>query len=160
MTDGPDPERLLAEALRAQAASTPLPPPSPLAGPLPVDEPSNTGDKAAADKPAKDESQADKPDEPAASEVRAAGPAADEEPAGGDARLVELLAGSGHGLLSGRDPGTVNLPYVGVPTNRTGPVGTTKLDSGRPQLAWWWMLLLAIVLGLAAGAVAGVLTLV
>jgi ribose/xylose/arabinose/galactoside ABC-type transport system permease subunit len=79
---------------------------------------------------------------------------------GGDARLVELLSGAGHGLLSGRDPGTVNVPYVGVPTDRTGPVSTTKLAPSRPQLAWWWMLLLAIALGLACGAIAGILTLV
>lgn len=155
MTDGPDPERLLAEALRAQAASTPLPPPSPLS----LDEPADT-----ADKPAKDEAHADKADESANGEESGESPAVDaadgEKESGGDARLVELLSGAGHGLLSGRDPGTVNLPYVGVPTDRTGPVSTTKLSPSRPQLAWWWMLLLAVVLGLAAGAVAGVLTLV
>ena len=140
MTDGPDPERLLAEALRAQAVRTPMPPPSPLS----IEDPSKDGPVV---------------DEPATDESPTTDVPADAEP-GGDARLVELLSGAGHGLLSGRDPGTVNLPYVGVPTDRTGPVGTTKLNPGRPQLAWWWMLLLAIVLGLAAGAVAGVLTLV
>jgi hypothetical protein len=126
VTEGPDPERLLAEALRAQAASTPVPP----ASPLPVDEPSQAGVEPGTDG------------------------------AGSDARLVELLSGAGHGLLSGRDPGTVNVPYVGVSTDRTGPVGTTKLAPNRPQLAWWWMLLLAIALGLACGAIAGILTLV
>ena len=126
MTEGPDPERLLAEALRAQAVSTPLPP----ASPLPVDQPS--------------------------------GPEADEpgtEGSGGEARLVELLSGAGHGLLSGRDPSTMDVPYVGVPAERTGPVTTTALEARRPQLAWWWMLLLAIALGLACGAVAGIVTL-
>ena len=122
MTEGPDPERLLAEALRAQAASTPVPPP----GPLPTGEPS----------------------------------ASEPGTAGGEARLVELLSGAGHGLLSGRDPGTVDVPFAGVPTDRTGPVSTTNLDPDRRQLAWWWMLLLAIALGLACGAIAGVLTLV
>jgi hypothetical protein len=150
VTDGPDPERLLAEALRAQAVSTPLPPP----GPLPIEDSSK--DEPVVDGP--------KANEPKADGSKADELKADESPTGaepgGDARLVELLSGAGHGLLSGRDPGTVNLPYVGVPTDRTGPVGTTRLNPGRPQLAWWWMLLLAIVLGLAAGAVAGVLTLV
>jgi hypothetical protein len=126
VTEGPDPERLLAEALRAQAASTPLPP----AGPPPGEEPA-----------------------PAAEEPGTEG-------TGGDARLVELLSGAGHGLLSGRDPGTENVPYVGVTTDRTGPVSTTKLAPSRPQLAWWWMLLLAIALGVACGAIAGILTLV
>lgn len=138
MTEGPDPERLLAEALRAQAASTPLPPPAP----LPLDEPPTA-------------------DEHPATGGTGAAAAAD---TGGDARLVELLSGAGHGLLSGRDPGTVNVPYVGVPSSqtgdRTGPVITTKLESGRPQLSWWWMLLLAIALGLACGAIAGILTMV
>ena len=123
MTEGPDPERLLAEALRAQAASTPLPP----AGPPPV------------------EAQAEEPGT---------------EGLGGEARLVELLSGAGHGLLSGRDPSTMDVPYVGVPADRTGPVVTTALEPSRPQLAWWWMLLLAIVLGLACGAVAGIVTVV
>ena len=127
MTEGPDPERLLAEALRAQAASTPVPPP----GPLPFGEPAAAGDE-----------------EPGTNGT------------GGDARLVELLSGAGHGLLSGHEPGTVDVPYAGVPTDRTGPIGTTKLTPGRPQLAWWWMVLLAIALGLACGAIAGILTLV
>ncbi|HEY4456055.1 MAG TPA: hypothetical protein VGN81_17215 [Pseudonocardiaceae bacterium] len=117
MTEGPDPERLLAQALRAQAASTPVPP----AGLPPGDEPGTEG---------------------------------------GEARLVELLSGAGHGLISGREPSTVDVPYAGVPAERTGPVTTTTLDSRRPQLAWWWMLLLAIALGVACGAIAGILTLV
>jgi hypothetical protein len=119
VTEGPDPERLLAQALRAQAASTPVPP----AGPPPGAEPGTEG-------------------------------------AGGEARLVELLSGSGHGLISGRDPSTVDVPYAGVPAERTGPVTTTALASNRPQLAWWWMLLLAIALGVACGAIAGIVTLV
>jgi hypothetical protein len=114
VTEGPDPERLLAQALRAQAASTPVSP----SGPPPVDE------------------------------------------AGGDAHLVELLSGAGHGLISGREPSTVDVPYAGVPAERTGPVTTTALASNRPQLAWWWMLLLAIALGVACGAIAGIVTLV
>jgi hypothetical protein len=136
VTEGPDPERLLAEALRAQAISTPLPP----AGPLPVDEPAAATDQRPGS--------------------GGTGSGTGSNGTGGDARLVELLSGVGHGLLSGHDPGTANVPYVGVPTDRTGPVGTTKLTPNRAQLAWWWMLLLAIALGLACGAVAGILTLV
>lgn len=120
MTEGPDPERLLAEALRAQAVSTPVPPSGPPPG---APEPGTEG-------------------------------------TGGDARLVELLSGAGHGLLSGRDPSTMDVPYAGPPSDRTGPVTTTALDANRPQLAWWWMLSLAIALGVACGAIAGILTLV
>ena len=120
MTEGPDPERLLAEALRAQAVSTPVPPTGPPPG---TQEPGTEG-------------------------------------MSDDARLVELLSGAGHGLLSGRDPSTVDVPYPGVPAERTGPVTTTALEAKRPQLAWWWILALAIALGVACGAIAGLLTLV
>jgi hypothetical protein len=124
VTEGPDPERLLAQALRAQAASTPVPP----AGPPPGGEQFGG--------------------EPGT------------EGTGGDARLVDLLSGAGHGLISGRDPSTMDVPYAGVPADRTGPVMTTALEPKRPQLAWWWMLLLAIALGVACGAIAGIVTLI
>lgn len=150
MTEGPDPERLLAEALRAQAVSTPLPP----AKPLSVDGPTDgTG-------PAYDGSGSGSADESptggvAAKEPRSFG-------SSDDGRLMDLLSGAGHGLLSGRDPDTddVSYPPRGADGNVTGPVGTTKLDAQRSQLAWWWIVLLAVALGLACGAIAGVLSLV
>jgi hypothetical protein len=145
VTEGPDPERLLAEALRAQAVSTPLPP----AKPLRIDEPA-TGAASAT---------------PAPDATSGAGSGAEEEPGsfGGPegARLVDLLSGAGHGLLSGRDPDTTDVPYSRRGgDNATGPVGTTRLDTDRAPLAWWWIVLLAVALGLACGAIAGVLSLV
>ncbi|MGH3759556.1 hypothetical protein [Actinophytocola sp.] len=99
MTD--DPERLVAEALRAHAARTPLPEPQ---------------------------------------HVDSTGPAL-----------------GGYGLLSG---GGVPLPEADPPTVRTPvpAVGTTRLE---PQggVAVGWIILLALLLGLAAGAVVGLLTL-
>ncbi|HEX3781100.1 MAG TPA: hypothetical protein VHX38_15675 [Pseudonocardiaceae bacterium] len=148
MTEGPDPERLLAEALRAQAVSTPLPP----AKPLRIDEPA--GGASATPVP-----------DAASGAGSGAGSGAEEEPGsfGGSegARLVDLLSGAGHGLLSGRDPDTTDVPYSRrAGDNATGPVGTTRLNTDRAPLAWWWIVLLAVALGLACGAIAGVLSLV
>jgi hypothetical protein len=101
-----DPERLIAEALRAQAARTPLP-------------------------------------EGEATQTNAA-------PGLG-------LAGSGYGLLSGT--GLVPPAPIPAETERVGGGQATRRlepDRGVPLPA---ILLLAAVLGLAAGAVAGLLTL-
>lgn len=101
-----DPERLIAEALRAQAARTPLP-------------------------------------DAEATQVRAA-------PGLG-------LAGGGYGLLSGTD--LVVTPPAAAETARVaGGHATRRLEPDRrlPVLA---ILLLAAVLGLATGAVVGLLTL-
>ncbi len=103
-----DPERLIAEALRAQAARTPVP---------------------------------------------------DAEPTEINAAPGLGLAGSGFGLLSGND-----LPLVRpVPTARLGAAGpepgtgrNEPAPRGTPVLA---VLLLALTLGLVAGAVVGLLTL-
>lgn len=102
-----DPERLIAEALRAQAARAPVP-------------------------------------DAEATQVNAA-------PGLG-------LAGSGYGLLSGTDL----VPSPPLPEPETARVGegqaTRRLEPDRrlPVLA---ILVLAVLLGLAAGAVAGLLTL-
>ncbi|HEV2783653.1 MAG TPA: hypothetical protein VGX25_30065 [Actinophytocola sp.] len=97
-----DPERLIAEALRAQASRTPLP-------------------------------------DAEATQVRAA-------PGLG-------LAGSGYGLLSGSD-----LPLVPPPAPAPAGQATRRLEPDR-RVSVLAILLLAAVLGLAAGAVAGLLTL-
>jgi len=99
-----DPERLIAEALRAQAARTPLPSAQP-------------------------------------TEINAA-------PGLG-------LAGSGYGLLSGSD-----LPLaLPVPTARLGPEPGTSRIEPPPRVPAAAILILAVVLGLAAGAVVGLLSL-
>ena len=94
-----DPERLVAEALRAHAARTPLPEPSDQTSPV---------------------------------------------------------LGS-YGLLSGSG---VSLPPADPPTVRGMPVAdaTTRLEVHR-GVAVGWVILLALLLGLAAGAVVGLLTL-
>jgi hypothetical protein len=99
-----DPEELIAEALRAQAARTPLP------------------------------SSAE------ATQVNAA-------PGLG-------LAGSGYGLLSGRDL----APTAPAETARVRAGTTSRIEPPRrlPVVA---VLVLAVVLGLAVGAVVGLLTL-
>jgi hypothetical protein len=153
VTEGPDPERLLAEALRAQAVSTPLPP----AKQLSLDEPARDAEPGPA---------ADGPGEPAESVAAEKPPAGEIGVEAGSfgtsdgARLVDLLSGAGHRLFSGREPDT-DAPYSPRRGDRaaTGPVSTTKLNAQRPPLAWWWIVMLAIALGLACGAMAGVLSL-
>jgi hypothetical protein len=106
-----DQERLIAEALRAQAARTPLP------------------SSAAASSSE-------------ATQINAA-------PGLG-------LAGSGYGLLSGNDP-ALTLP-PSAPSSGTLASETTRVQPAR-RVPGWAILLLALVLGLAAGAVVGLVTL-
>ena len=103
MTD--DPERLVAEALRAHAARTPLP------GTAPA------------------------PDE-------GTGPVL-----GG----YGLLSGSGVTMPPRRPEPTVRDTTTGVETSRIEPA---------PGIAFGWIFLLALLLGLAAGAVVGLVTLI
>ena len=98
-----DPERLLAEALRAQAAQTPVP----------------SG-----------------------------------EPTRFTAAPGLGLAGSGYGLLSGAD-----LPPRPVPTARLDEAPETVRAEPARRTPLFAILVLALVLGLAAGAVVGLLTL-
>jgi len=105
VTEQPDPERLLAEALRAQAVRAP---------------------------------------------VESTGPVTPDP-------LVQLLSGADqrYELLSGRASDTIGFP--------TGPVaapGTTQLPVSARPVSGWWIVLLAILLGLAAGAVVGLISIV
>jgi hypothetical protein len=99
-----DPERLVAEALRAHAARTPLPEPA---------QPPMTGPVA-----------------------------------------------GGYGLLSGAELAPLKPSTVDPPTIRTPMLAnrTAQLTQPRP-VAVGWVIVLALVLGLAAGAVVGLLTL-
>jgi len=101
-----DPERVIAEALRAQAARTPLP-------------------------------------SAESTQVNAA-------PGLG-------LAGSGYGLLSGSDL-PLSLPTARV-ESATEASSTRRLEAAERRVSVPAILLLAIVLGLAAGAVVGLVTL-
>ncbi|HEX4722879.1 MAG TPA: hypothetical protein VH333_10220 [Pseudonocardiaceae bacterium] len=109
MSERPDPERLLAEALRAQAVRAPL-----------VD----TGH--------------------------------------GSDPLLRLISGAdqSHDLLSGRAPDTVGVPAPGG-LAFGAPHNTARLPVTVPtQLSAWWIVLLAVLLGLAAGAVIGLLSII
>jgi hypothetical protein len=102
VTEQPDPERLLAEALRAQAVRAP---------------------------------------------VQSTGPVTPVPP-------LSLLSGTDY-LLSGRVSETISFP--------TGPVAaptTTRLPAAPRQVSAWWIVLLAVLLGLAAGAVVGLISIV
>jgi len=150
--NSPDPEQLIAEALRAQAARAPVAP----TGALPVHPPAGSGDETAA-QPVRREPVREHP--------------ARREP------LRQESAGdpstSGYGLLSGMDSGlallagdSLRFPAaapVDQATNRVpGPAragagGTTRLDP--PRISLGAALLLAVLLGFAAGAVVGLVTL-
>lgn len=108
MSERPDPERLLAEALRAQAVRAPL----------------------------ADSGQGSDP-------------------------LLKLISGADHHheLLSGRASDTVGVPPAGALV--FGAPNTARLPVTVPtQLSAWWIVLLAVLLGLAAGAVIGLLSII
>lgn len=105
VSEQPDPERLLAEALRAQAVRAPR------------------ADTGSAPDP-----------------------------------LLRLFSGTdGNDLLSGRASDTMDI-------RPTGPVvapSTARLPVSPPtQLSAWWIVLLAVLLGLAAGAVVGLISII
>ncbi|HEY0808077.1 MAG TPA: hypothetical protein VGD84_23625 [Pseudonocardiaceae bacterium] len=106
MNEQPDPERLLAEALRAQAVRAPL----------------ENGDP-------------------------------------GSDPLLKLFSGTDHehDLLSGRAPDTVGIPPAGL---AFGAPTTARLPVTPTQISAWWIVLLAVLLGLAAGAVVGLISIV
>jgi hypothetical protein len=132
VSSGDDPEKLLAEALRAQAARTALP---------------ETAEEPPAAEP-------NEPDEPAESDEPVE-PAEAEEPTEDHSAQV-----SGYGLFSGGQ----HLGYTQpedteqVDPSRARAGQTTKLrQHGRIGIGV--VLLLALALGLAAGAVVGLVTL-
>jgi len=198
-----DPERLLAEALRAQAVSAPVTMP-----PLPAvlaQEAAKDGE-AAEDKPAEepvaDEAVAAEEPEPPADEPVKPAPGTGEGAFTEEMVLRELSSGPmtgelatirinnsqhqyeterfsplenlyggvdegpGFGLISGSEVGSTVGPPVGEfdhlpPSARaTTAVPTTRMRAERGQVPGWLILLFALVLGLAGGAVAGLLSMV
>lgn len=107
MNEPADPERLLAEALRAQAVRAPMPAPGT--------------------------------------------PPPDSEP------VLPLL--TGNELLSGHTPDTEAVPTATVarPAAVTDARYTARLASPAP-LSVWWIVTLALLLGLASGAVVGLIS--
>ncbi|HKN95599.1 MAG TPA: hypothetical protein VJX10_00675 [Pseudonocardiaceae bacterium] len=77
-------------------------------------------------------------------------PLADPTARGPDDQVLKLFSGP-DALLSGRASDTVGLPPVAEP-------GTTHLDRRSAQLPAGWIVLLAVLLGLAAGAVVGLVS--
>ncbi|GDY32099.1 hypothetical protein [Gandjariella thermophila] len=130
-----DPERLLADALRAQAASAPLPP-------TPAESPVTATGQGVHLTPG---------DDPAV-------------PGTGGHEVAGL--GPGYGLISGSGVDGPPDPLVtgaGQPAPPAGPApaASPAPGAGEPSrpLAAGWVLLLAVLLGLAAGAVAALITL-
>lgn len=130
MSEQPDPERLLAEALRAQAVRAPL-----------VDPASQAGARSAPG-------------------TGHGGPVSDRGQFGPPNPLVPLLSGteSHYDLLSGRTSDTLGLPAVG-PRPQGGPGPGGNAARVRKQLSGWWIVVLAVLLGAAAGAVVGLISL-
>lgn len=129
-----DPERLVAEALRAHASRTPLPatPTDSATTSSPTASATNAPTKAPTKAPAK---------APAPERSEDAGPVR-----GG----YGLLSGSGVSMPPRRPEPTVRDPTSAEETNRL---------EQRAGVAVGWILLLALLLGLAAGAVVGLVTL-
>jgi hypothetical protein len=77
--------------------------------------------------------------------------------------LYGPVGGPGFGLISGTEVGSTAGPPVGEfdhlpPEPVTRAVPTTRMPAERGQVPGWLILLFALVLGLAGGAVAGVLS--
>lgn len=156
----PDPEQLIAEALRAQAARAPVV----QTGALPVHQPAGSGDETAAhpvrQEPARQESRHESARQEPAHQKSARHPARSEvhQESAGDPST------RGYGLLSGMDSGLAllagdSLRFTDAATvdRASGPEVTSRL--GPPRISLGAALLLAVLLGFAAGAVVGLVTL-
>ncbi|WP_410595720.1 hypothetical protein [Amycolatopsis sp. lyj-23] len=130
MSEPKDPEQLLADALRAQAVFAPQA--SPAAAPAPAPAPA------------------------------AASPAPDAEP-GTEAVPTSAIneLPSAYGLLSGAGADSLERERAALDA-ASAPTAYSPLPPPRQsaQLPAYWILMLAVLLGLAAGSVVGLLTLV
>lgn len=130
MSEPKDPEKLLADALRAQAVFAP------------------SAERIS-------ETPVEKTD---AGSNTAATPATELSPAAGEGELPPQ-----YGLLSGAGADSLERERVALETAETArlaekPVATVESNAG--PLPAYWVLLLALLLGLAAGSVIGLLTLI
>src|SRR5437763_1415541 len=129
----PDPERLLAEALRAHAVRAPLAESS--AHPD-TEKPADTTDPTETDST----DRASRNDPATRAVIRA--------PIGQPDPGLELLSGADHERLPGL--GTDAIAPASEPL-ANAPAGTTRLAPRPAPLSVWWIVLLAVLLGLAAG---------
>lgn len=120
VNESPDPERLLAEALRAQAVRAPMSPAQAQPA-VPTPTPTPT---------------------PAPVPVPAGRPVGDPDP------VLQLMSGP---------DSQPDLWSDHLPTAATTPQHTARLTSPAP-LSAWWIVTLALLLGLAAGAVVGLVS--
>ncbi|ADJ50810.1 hypothetical protein AMES_8984 [Amycolatopsis mediterranei S699] len=149
MSEPKDPEQLLADALRAQAVFAPqVSPPPPKA--------SDTSSSSPA-APASSTSSGSSAALPAG--ARGAEPATDAVPT---SAINELP--SAYGLLSGASADSLERERAALeaeaPTTFTPRPPEPEPARTSAQLPAYWILLLAVLLGLAAGSVVGLLTLV
>src|SRR3954466_1191036 len=140
MSEPKDPEQLLADALRAQAGFAPqVSPPPPAAPPT---------------------SSSSTPSSPPS-----APPSSPPEP-GTDAVPTSAIneLPSAYGLLSGASADSLERERAALDPVAEAPTAYTPRPPEPPrqgaQLPAYWILLLAVLLGLAAGSVVGLLTLV
>ncbi|WP_246256787.1 hypothetical protein [Amycolatopsis anabasis] len=145
--DDTDPERLLAEALRAQARSAPAHPSAPESAPL-AQLAADPGPLPAAGRSeATDRTEALRP------------PRAIPVFSGGDSAPPPS-----YGLLSGADAGSLEreraaLDALAESATERQRAEVTRQETVHTPVGAHWILLLAVLLGLAAGSVAGLLTL-
>jgi hypothetical protein len=142
MSEPKDPEQLLADALRAQAVFAPQVSPPPKASDTSSSSPASSTSSAS----------------PAAG-ARGAEPATDAVPT---SAINELP--SAYGLLSGASADSLERERAALeaeaPTTFAPRPPDPEPVRTSAQLPAYWILLLAVLLGLAAGSVVGLLTLV
>lgn len=150
MSEQPDPERLLAEALRAQAVRAPRVDPASHPNLPPVPRPATQDDVR----------------DPGPPSGPTTGPTAREENRVpyGVSPLLPLLSGTDgeyerYDLYGGRAADTLGLPPVGPRPPGEQYVAAARAPRRRSQLSAPSIVLLAVLLGLVAGAVVGLISL-
>jgi hypothetical protein len=145
MSEPKDPEQLLADALRAQAVFAPQVSPPPKASDTSSSSPATPASSTSSGSPA--------------AGARGAEPATDAVPT---SAINELP--SAYGLLSGASADSLERERAALeaeaPTTFTPRPPEPAPARTSAQLPAYWILLLAVLLGLAAGSVVGLLTLV
>lgn len=164
VSEAQDPERLLADALRAQARSVP---PAASSGTTPSPHPHNpvpSGDVT----PILGLGPTPQIQDPAGGATAGPGPGLSPQTSlssGGVTPVPRLAVSpqtfptpemlSRYGLLSGAAPGSLERERAALGT----PGGISAAPAKRTSMSVHWILLLAVLLGLATGAVVGIVTL-